>query len=76
MDPVWFDILIVSLVEIGLITPPVGMDLFVVQALVPHVGQKAIIRGNGPFIAADVNRVALLATIPMISLLLPKMLGF
>lgn len=76
MDPVWFGVLIVSLVEIGLITPPVGMNLFVVQALVPDVGQKAIIRGIGPFIAADVIRVALLATIPMISLLLPKMLGF
>lgn len=76
MDPVWFGILIVTIVEIGLITPPVGMNLFVVQALLPDAGQKAVIRGIAPFIAVDLIRVALLATIPSIALFLPKLLGF
>jgi len=76
MDPIWFGILIVTLVEIGLITPPVGMNLFVVQGLVPQVGQSAVIRGIGPFIVADLIRVTILATIPAVTLILPKLLGF
>jgi tripartite ATP-independent transporter DctM subunit len=76
MDPIWFGIIITTVMEIGLITPPIGLNLFVVQSLLPEVGQKTIIRGVAPFIAADIIRIAILATIPAISLWLPHLLGF
>ncbi|MEI7806443.1 MAG: TRAP transporter large permease [Hyphomicrobiales bacterium] len=76
MDPIWFGIIVTTVVEIGLITPPVGLNLFVVQGLLPQYGQKAVIRGIGPFIVADLVRVTILASIPAITLWLPKLLGF
>ena len=67
IDPIWFGILIVTVVEIGLITPPVGMNLFVIQA-VGQVPQETVIRGIVPFIAADCVRTVLLITFPPITL--------
>ncbi|WBU59956.1 TRAP transporter large permease [Paracoccus albus] len=61
---VWFGVLIVTVAEIGLITPPVGMNLFVVQATAPGLRQETVIRGILPFIAADVIRMALLLIFP------------
>jgi len=71
IDPVWFGILIVTVVEIGLITPPVGMNLFVIQA-VGRVPQETVIRGILPFILADIVRVVLLIAFPAITLLLTR----
>lgn len=76
MDPVWFGIVITTVVEIGLITPPIGLNLFVVQGIMPGTGQMVVIRGIVPFIVADFVRVALLAAFPVISLWLPAALGF
>jgi tripartite ATP-independent transporter DctM subunit len=76
MNPVWFGILITTVVEIGLITPPVGLNLFVVQGLMPEAGQGAVVRGIMPFIAADLVRVSILAAFPALSLILPNALGF
>ncbi len=73
-DMVWFGIIIVVVAEIGLITPPVGMNLFVVQAVAPSASQKAVLRGIAPFIAADIIRLALLATFPILTLWLPGFL--
>jgi tripartite ATP-independent transporter DctM subunit len=67
IDPIWFGILIVTVVEIGLITPPVGMNLFVIQA-VGQVPQETVIRGIVPFIAADFVRTILLIAFPPITL--------
>ena len=61
---VWFGVLVVTVAEIGLITPPVGMNLFVVQATAPGLRQETVIRGILPFIAADVIRMALLLIFP------------
>ena len=61
---VWFGVLIVTVAEIGLITPPVGMNLFVVQATVPGLRQETVIRGILPFIIADILRMALLLIFP------------
>lgn len=72
-DPVWFGILIVVLVEIGLITPPIGVNLFVLRSVAPDVSMATIIRGIVPFIAADVVRITLIAAFPIISLLLPNL---
>jgi TRAP-type C4-dicarboxylate transport system permease large subunit len=69
-DLVWFGIVVVVLVEIGLITPPVGMNVFVLKANLPKVPVGAIFRGLVPFIAVDVVRLALLMAFPSISLVL------
>ncbi len=70
-DPVWFGILLVTVAEIGLITPPVGMNLFVVQGVAPGLKQATVIRGILPFFAADVVRLTLLLAFPVITLWLP-----
>ncbi len=74
MDPVWFGILIVVIVEIGLISPPVGMNMFVLNALLPNVGLPAIFKGVWPFMWADVVRLAILIAFPALSLWLPGMM--
>ena len=56
-DPIWFGILIVVVVEIGLISPPVGMNLFVLNALLPHVPTRTLFHGVLPFMVADVVRL-------------------
>lgn len=74
LDPVWFGILVVTIVEIGLISPPVGMNLFVLSTLLPQVPTTAVFRGVLPFMAADVVRLAILIVFPAISLYLPGMM--
>jgi tripartite ATP-independent transporter DctM subunit len=69
-DLVWFGIVVVVLTEIGLITPPIGMNVFVLKANLPQVKVADIFRGLVPFIAADLVRLALLVAFPSISLLL------
>jgi tripartite ATP-independent transporter DctM subunit len=73
-DPVWFGILIVVVVEIGMISPPVGMNLFVINALLPHVPTPTLFRGVVPFVVADVVRLLILIAFPVISLWLPSAL--
>ena len=70
-DPIWFGILVVMLVEIGLITPPIGMNLFVLKSILPDVKLITIIRGIVPFLAVDILRVILIALIPALTLFLP-----
>ncbi len=72
-DPVWFGILVVVVVEIGLITPPIGLNVFVLKAMLPDVPATRIFRGVVPFIAADVVRLAILLIFPPIALILPKL---
>jgi len=74
-DPVWFGILIVTVVEIGMISPPVGLNLFVVNALLPRVGLNTIYRGVTPFVLADVVRLGILIAFPAIALWLPGLMG-
>lgn len=67
IDPVWFGIITVLTVELGLITPPVGMNVFVIKAMAPHVGLGEIFRGVAPFIVSDFIRLALLIAFPILS---------
>lgn len=67
---IWFGIIVVVLTEIGLITPPIGMNVFVLKANLPKIAIGTIFRGLTPFIAADVIRLAVLVAFPSISLLL------
>ncbi len=74
VDPIWFGILIVVVVEIGLISPPVGMNLFVLKTLLPEVSTGTVFRGVMPFFAVDCIRLAILIAIPSISLYLPGLM--
>lgn len=71
----WFGILAVTAVEIGLITPPVGLNVFVIAALTRDVPMFAIFRAVLPFLASDLVRLTLLATVPGISLIAVRWLG-
>lgn len=73
-DLVWFGIIVVVLTEIGLITPPVGMNVFVLKANLPKVPVGTIFRGLVPFIGIDVLRLALLVAFPSISLYLVQLM--
>jgi C4-dicarboxylate transporter, DctM subunit len=74
LDPIWFGVLIVVVVEIGLISPPVGMNLFVLNTLLPQVHTRTIFAGVLPFIAADCMRLAILVAFPIIALYLPSLM--
>lgn len=67
IDPVWFGIVTVLTVELGLITPPVGMNVFVIKAMAPHVGLGEIFKGVAPFIVSDLVRLTLLVLFPVLS---------
>ena len=73
-DPVWFGIIVVVATEIGLITPPIGVNLFVIRSIAPEISMKTIISGMGPFITVDIVRILLLAAVPALSLWLPNLL--
>ena len=73
-DPIWFGILVVVVVEIGLISPPVGMNLFVLRTLLPQVSTMTLYRGVTPFVVADIIRLAILIAFPAISTFLPDLL--
>jgi tripartite ATP-independent transporter DctM subunit len=73
-DPVWFGVLIVMVIQIGLISPPVGMNLFVLNTLLPKVGLGTIFRGCWPFVAMQVVTLAILLFFPSLSLYLPSLM--
>ncbi len=74
-DPVWFGILIVTIVEIGMISPPVGLNLFVLSSLLPDVKLTTIYKGVWPFVVADIVRLGILIAFPVISLWLPRLMA-
>ena len=65
---IWFGILVLIVVEVGLITPPVGMNLFVIQSMAPDISIRDAYRGVWPFVASDLIRVTLLVIFPAITL--------
>jgi tripartite ATP-independent transporter DctM subunit len=73
-DPVWFGVLIVMIVQIGLISPPVGMNMFVINTLLPKVGLGKIFRGCWPFTVVMVAVLVLLIAFPQLSLWLPSLM--
>lgn len=73
-DPIWFAIIVVVMVEVGLIHPPVGMNLFVIQAQAPDVKITSIYRGIIPFLLAPLILIVLLFLFPALALWLPKAL--
>jgi len=74
-DPVWFGVLIVMVIQIGLISPPVGMNLFVINTLLPKVGLGNIFRGVWSFVLVQVIMLAILVAFPQLSLWLPSFMN-
>jgi len=72
--PIWFAIIVVIVVEVGLIHPPVGMNLFVIQAQAPEIKIGNIYRGVVPFLLAPLVLIVLLFLFPQLALWLPRML--
>lgn len=71
-DPVWFGVVVVVVTEISLITPPVGLNVFILKNVVGDVSTSTIFKGVTPFWIADIFRLALLVGIPALSLFLPS----
>lgn len=74
-DAIWFGIVVVMVTELSLITPPVGLNLFVLKSTIGDVNMRTIYRGILPFAVADLVRIALIILIPSIALLLPRLAG-
>jgi C4-dicarboxylate transporter DctM subunit len=73
-DPIWFGVIIVMTVELGLIHPPVGMNVFVIKSVIHDVTFSSIFKGVLPFIATDILRLIILIAFPIIALWLPNRL--
>lgn len=71
-DPVWFGIIIVMVVELGLITPPIGMNVFVIKGIARDVPLETIFRGTLPFVVAQLLLITILVMFPQIALWLPS----
>ena len=74
-DPIWFGVIIVMTVELGLIHPPVGMNVFVIKSVVKDVSFTTIFKGVLPFIVTDIVRLVILIAFPIIALWLPTRMG-
>jgi tripartite ATP-independent transporter DctM subunit len=74
-DPVWFGIVVVVVTEISLITPPVGLNVFILKGVVGNVTTGTIFRGVTPFWVADIFRLALIVAVPALVLFLPNQMG-
>jgi tripartite ATP-independent transporter DctM subunit len=72
VDPIVFGVLVVRMVEIGLMTPPVGLNVYVLKGVAPHVRMGDIFRGCGWFVFVDIINVAILLAFPAIILLIPS----
>ena len=74
-DPIWFGVIIVMTVELGLIHPPVGMNVFVIKSVVPDVKFSTIFRGVLPFIVTDLIRLVILIAFPLLATWIPRTMG-
>jgi tripartite ATP-independent transporter DctM subunit len=74
-DPIWFGVIIVMTVELGLIHPPVGMNVFVIKSVVKDVSFTTIFKGVIPFVITDLLRLVILIAFPIIALWLPNRMG-
>jgi tripartite ATP-independent transporter DctM subunit len=74
-DPIWFGVIIVVTVELGLITPPLGMNVFVINGTIRDAQISEIFRGVAPFVLCDIVRLAAFVAFPAIVLFLPRSMG-
>jgi C4-dicarboxylate transporter, DctM subunit len=71
-DPIWFGVIIVMTVELGLIHPPVGMNVFVIKSVIKDVKLSTIFYGVMPFVITDILRLAVLIALPVLATWLPS----
>ncbi len=71
-SPIWFGVIIVRMCEIGQITPPVGINVYIMKGVAKDIPMSTIFRGIVPFLIADIFHVALLVAVPQIALFLPN----
>jgi tripartite ATP-independent transporter DctM subunit len=74
-DPIWFGVLVVKTIEIALVTPPVGLNVYVIKGVAPHISMEDIFRGGIPFLIVDVIVLILMILFPQIVLFLPNKMG-
>jgi tripartite ATP-independent transporter DctM subunit len=74
-SPIWFGIYLVRTMEIGFVHPPLGLNVYVIQAMAKDIPLGTIFRGIVPFLAADFLHLGLLIAVPALSLWLPQVLG-
>lgn len=72
---IWFGVIVVVTIEISLITPPIGLNVFVLKSLLPGIPLRTIFRGVTPFIIADFVRLLVLLALPIVSLALPDLMA-
>jgi len=75
-DPIWWGVINVIVMEIGMITPPIGMNVFIMHGMTKDVPLRTIFKGIAPFAAADLVRLALVTVFPAIALWLPSVWGY
>ena len=73
-DPVWFGVIVTINMEIGLITPPVGLNLFVVNAIAPDVPTKTVLWGSVPYVMMMIVAIIIMSIFPEIATWLPDYL--
>lgn len=73
-DPVWFGVILVAMTEVGLITPPIGMNVYAIAGIVPEVPVSTIFKGVIPFLVADILRITLYLLVPATILFLPNLM--
>lgn len=71
-DPIWFGILVVVAVEMGMITPPIGINCFIIRSVAPDVSLGQIYKGVMPFVLSDFVRLGILLLFPWLVLVLPN----
>ncbi len=74
-DPVWWGIMLVMISGLGMITPPIGMNVFIIHGMNPQIPLGQIFRGTAPFFIADLLRILLLTLLPGLVLWLPEIMG-
>jgi len=72
---IWFGVIVVKLLEVGLVTPPIGLNVFVIKSIVGEkIGLETIFKGVAIFLLSDVVVIAMLLFIPALSLFLPSLM--
>ncbi len=75
-DPIWWGVVLLMTIEVGMITPPIGMNVFVLHGVARDIPLQTIFRGIFPFFYADITRILIIILFPALALWLPKILGY
>jgi tripartite ATP-independent transporter DctM subunit len=74
-SPIWFGVIVVKTIEIALVTPPVGLNVYVIKGVAPHIAIEDIFRGSIPFILMDILIIMMMMAFPQIVMFIPNQMG-